>query len=556
MRDFTTEQSKKYFGTNLRKAKANYDKEFKRAKTEFEKKYPYTDIRNFKFQIFISRDGEISSTTKIYFFDEDDYNWEVGSVAFNDFFTRALYWGPTKIWDLKGDEVTPTEVSSENFFKGDGKNFPFDLNHFRIFVNSEQSFSFQTAAPNTKWGNSGNVKDIRTVLTVDLDKDDLYFASLMAAYVISQKNGICIKHLREDPEVPKIVTSILRFYVWYHMNRFLRYPEKMSKYLTNDALDFIKRELPVKKIWKKKYHYGEETVSAWLRTQPNRDNIRNAKNYGSKYGGAIGIMYEEVDQVIPADEANDWKKFFLTDSDGIRKTGQLLLQKAVESYVYCVLAAQANTRWKIVGEGAESLQTQEAFAKLAKETVAEDDETVLISNMRTAVSATNVVLNLAILPRMILIPSDMIILKEKIPGYNNTLTIATKSMKFGKNPGLNFSNVPAEREATPDDDNDLEGTAESRGYHLLTDLPPEDQRNLSHLQAKLKTKSNEPKETRNAKQRDPERLGYVTEGTEGTEVPGNRRNRKDKNNKELIAVFSAMSVIGALSSFGFRLLVS
>ena len=227
----------------------------------------------------------------------------------------------------------------------------------------------------------------------------------------------------------------------------------------------------MKKIWKKKYHYGKETISAWLRTQPNRANIRNAKNYGSKYGGAIGIMYEEVDEVLPADPANDWKKFFLTDSKGIGKTGQLLLQKAVDAYVYYVLSAQAGTRWRIVGEGAKSLQTQEAFAKLAKETVAEDDDTVLISNMRTAVSATNVVLNLAILPRMILIPSDMLILKEKIPGYN-MLTIATKSMKFGKNPGLNFST-----DTTPSvpsvDERDPEETPKSRGYHLITDLPPE-----------------------------------------------------------------------------------
>ena len=348
----------------------------------------------------------------MYYFDEHGANWEVGSVAFNDFFTRALYWGPTKIWDLKEDRVTaqPDENEVEHHFKGDGKGFPFDLNHFRIFVNSEQSFSFQTAALNTKWGNLQNVKDIRTVLTVltvNVDKgerSDPYFASLMAAYVISQKTGICTMHLRDDPEVPKIVTSILRFYVWYHMNRFLRYLEKISKFLTSENLGFIKKNLPVEKIWKKKYHYGKETISAWLRTQPNRDNIRNAKNYGSKYGGAIGIMYEEVDQVSPADEVNDWKKLFLTDSDGIGKTGQLLLQKAVESYVYCVLSAQAGTRWRIVGEGAKNLQTQEAFAKLAKETVAEDDDTVLISNMRTAVSATNVVLNLAILPRMILIP--------------------------------------------------------------------------------------------------------------------------------------------------------
>ena len=100
-------------------------------------------------------------------------------------------------------------------------------------------------------------------------------------------------------------------------------------------------------------------------------------------------MFEEVDEVLPADPANDWKKFFLTDSNGIRKTGQLLLQKAVEAYVYCVVSAQAGTRWRIVGEGAKSLQTQEAFAKLAKETVAEDDDTVLISNAKLNRSNAN-----------------------------------------------------------------------------------------------------------------------------------------------------------------------
>ena len=38
---------------------------------------------------------------------------------------------------------------------------------------------------------------------------------------------------------------------------------------------------------------------------------------------------------------------------------------------------------------------------------------------------------------MILIPSDMIILKEKVAGYNNTLTLATKEMKFGVNEEVN-----------------------------------------------------------------------------------------------------------------------
>ena len=39
---------------------------------------------------------------------------------------------------------------------------------------------------------------------------------------------------------------------------------------------------------------------------------------------------------------------------------------------------------------------------------------------------------------MILVPSNLIIQKEKIPGYNNVLTIATDKIKFGKNTDVNY----------------------------------------------------------------------------------------------------------------------
>ena len=101
--------------------------------------------------------------------------------------------------------------------------------------------------------------------------------------------------------------------------------------------------------------------------------------------------------------------------------------------MYAVLGAQAKTRWSIVGEGAKSLQTQEVFR-----TIAQSDVTVTLSNMRTAIASTNVVLNMAISPGMILVPSNLIIQKEKIPGYNNVLTLATDNMKFGKNTDVNY----------------------------------------------------------------------------------------------------------------------
>ena len=65
------------------------------------------------------------------------------------------------------------------------------------------------------------------------------------------------------------------------------------------------------------------------------------------------IKYEQVFKVT--NQSNeDWKKLFQAKSDGLTRTGQLLLQIAVESYVYAVLGAQARTRRQIIVRGAKS----------------------------------------------------------------------------------------------------------------------------------------------------------------------------------------------------------
>jgi hypothetical protein len=100
--------------------------------------------------------------------------------------------------------------------------------------------------------------------------------------------------------------------------------------------------------------------------------------------------------------------------------------------VYSVLGAQAKTRWSIVGQGAKSLQTQEVFRKVVQDTIVQDDVTVTISNMRTAIANTHDILNFAIMPGLILIPSDLKILTEPVPGFSNLLMVARNGMTFGK----------------------------------------------------------------------------------------------------------------------------
>ena len=155
------------------------------------------------------------------------------------------------------------------------------------------------------------------------------------------------------------------------------------------------------------------------------------------FSGVLGIEYEEIDHVLPNDAKTDWTSFVKETSDGLTKTGQKLLQMAIESYVYAVLGSQARTRWPIVGQGAKSLQTQDIFRVLVRDSIVQDDPVKNISNMRTAIENTNVVLNLVICPGIILVPSSMIILKKRVEGYNNYLTLATKDMRFGVNEDVN-----------------------------------------------------------------------------------------------------------------------
>ena len=133
--------------------------------------------------------------------------------------------------------------------------------------------------------------------------------------------------------------------------------------------------------------------------------------------------------------------------------------------MYSVLGAQAKTRWSITGQGAKSLQTQEVFRKVAKDTIVQDDVTITISNMRTAMSNTHVILNFAIMPGLILIPSDLRILTKPIQGFSNVLTVAKNGMIFGKNEKVNYTGVkPADK---PTNSADLSPSTS----HAITPVP-------------------------------------------------------------------------------------
>ena len=369
--------------------------------------------------VILSKTGDVTGTS-VSFKVRDGQFLDITTDDFKKFYSGELHWLP-RIWDTSGT-VQPFALSSS---------LPYNYRKFTIYVNANSGFTSNFDALSTSW--KANANDITKVA---VDKDDPYFASLLAAYIISHVGGISRKHLTSNDN--NVVTSIARYCIYYHMKRFTGTPEKMSPYITHDIQRGIQQNIPHKRIWVHKFERTRAEINYWYSHHANKNNIRNYRyRMSANNTGILGIDYEKVSKVVN-DSDNDWVKFIKDDSDGLTKTGQILLQLAIESYVYCVLGAQAQTRWPVVGQGAKSLQTQQIFHRLVQDTVAQDNPSKAILDMRKAIQDTNVVLNMAITPGIILIPSNMIILKNKVEGYNNVLTIATNAMKFGVNTKVNY----------------------------------------------------------------------------------------------------------------------
>jgi hypothetical protein len=139
-----------------------------------------------------------------------------------------------------------------------------------------------------------------------------------------------------------IVTSIVRYHLYFHMTRFMRNPILLDRYITEDDIRTIRKFAPVKETSDRRYESSHANIGTWYYDKPPevRNRIRNQKYIRRKYGGT-SIQFE----YLTAISLYDVNKI----SSGLTKTGQKLFQQSIESFVYAVLGSQAKTRWSIVG---------------------------------------------------------------------------------------------------------------------------------------------------------------------------------------------------------------
>ena len=173
------------------------------------------------------------------------------------------------------------------------------------------------------------------------------------------------------------------------------------------------------------YHYPDPDLALF---EDERITKRDDPNYK-----ANGITFIRNDQ-----GADKQLEHFVPDrASGLTPNGLGRINRSIEAFGYCILGAQANTRSSIIGATGTARNTQTDFLVLFDDAI----RNLTVSNgpakYQEAIEKTKVRLNFAIARGVLLLPSQMIINKESVVGYNNNLRRTTDDMKLGVNNHVN-----------------------------------------------------------------------------------------------------------------------
>ena len=193
-----------------------------------------------------------------------------------------------------------------------------------------------------------------------------------------------MEHLTFSPEIPKQLTSFMRFHLYFTVRRRMKELETLKenedKYLMNKYnANFLKDHAP-KWTWQEVTGYKKEHL---------RQDVVDMDKYGHKHGPGVGFI---------RDVKNHYKKFVPKVSNGLFINGTELLNQSIEAYIYSVLGAQARIKQSILGTRASALETQEVFRQIVEDSIINYNTSIWINNMNQAVTDTNVVLNIAVCP--------------------------------------------------------------------------------------------------------------------------------------------------------------
>ena len=300
-------------------------------------------MSKFSFEFDFFQDGSWDSS-QIYFINNENIQTNIDSDTFKNGPNMTKYLTINKpkphfpkIWKTGGEiQKLPRGKRHVNYT---GKSYYWDnlptqyvlsypINQFRIYVNNTDYFQSNLPGLN-----------ITTNDNATWSLNESYFQSIVGTWIATYACGISIQHLLFSADIPKQITSFMRFHLYFTVKRIMRQCQMGDYSLVNKfEANFLQNHIP-KWTWQeimkiKGEHLGQDVVAS--RTWP-------------RYKHSPGQL---------RDTQNDYKKFIPRISNGLIKKGTELLNQSIEAYLYAILGCQARTRQSIVSNRASALETK------------------------------------------------------------------------------------------------------------------------------------------------------------------------------------------------------
>ena len=388
----TEEFERKYYRENYDLVKREEKILDKKLKETFLKKYPFADMSKFSFESTFLKDGSWDYS-KIYFINNKYIQTDIDSDTFKNYPNMTKYLTINKpkpnfpkIWKSNG---SIQEIPKSNPLTVEGKtiwdqypnhlilNYPIE--NFRIYVNNTDYFLSQLP-----------LLEITTKYWMgNWDDNESYYRVCFAVYCASYCCGISIQHLSFSKDVFPVITSIMRFHLYFLARRLLRR-------MKGETMSDISREFSAGEFYRNNTHIHRNMIFSYQK----------------------GLVYE----LFPSSFKNDYKRYIPVKSNGFTKIGLQYLNKSLESFVYSILGSQAKTKQSIFSNRASALETQKEFRKIVSDSIVNYEYSNHCNKCHSKYSYISITL---------------VILKNPIEGYNNKLKVSDENMVFGINKTLN-----------------------------------------------------------------------------------------------------------------------
>ena len=139
-----------------------------------------------------------------------------------------------------------------------------------------------------------------------------------------------------------------------------------------------------------------------------------------------------------------WKSFILDKSEGFTAPGIVRINESIRAFVYCLLAAQAQTRTIIT-----SLEAQKQFISLVEDAINSPvDLPNSIKRYQDVLDDASSKVDYVFGINLYMAPSDMKLRITKREGYNNKIMKADKNLILGLNINVNKPIIPEKNEHT------------------------------------------------------------------------------------------------------------